>query len=734
MLDDPDWLLQHIRHSFITSDDTGMCEMVLQDSDMLTLTQHKERIRLLKEDKRKELAMRTQKKGLPESFGRSTPVGSPREEASDANGNSIENTSHFSNGSGDLSPIAPSPDIQSGWDFGGRRRSNTAQKLERIKRDKQNRVKVNSIPWRKKNYKISEEDFNYMFQKKDLKSQNTCHEDKRTSTDATNDNFSKLEFLPFMNSLMKDETPSDSTADHLACETIPSDNEDFVTKHSSLTEGLIESNRRHSGEFVRSESYPNEKIGRPRGFSALSKLLTEATEQYNNPFREYSRFDGDGQSAPNIRKINIFVWPYGMEKPKFSILIHVLAQRAKVQDVIGLTCWKYSVENHEPLLSGTTVQRFAFHIAEDDGTVDEDFPPLDANEPFLKFKFTTLALVEKIPTKNDDNGTNEEEGVKETVFVRVNDYEGFSMVKVDNLSITMGEILRRTLTRRKGKNFVGNYVLEYQDRIGEAVNEEQTLESTGVMQFYLVRKHSSRSHTQTNAFNGDISLNNDISSPLSDEPGYTFPPRPANLSSSAPTPPASAGFIFIPTTEYVTFRLNLIRRFRPSVPVDFGVGLHQVDIVRVERRDGSSIPFSLLPHPKNLTIRVGMLAFCEMSDPKTRTSSISASPPSSSGSPTSSKSSFANFDSWSSTSRVYEKMRLKLYYKVAKNNHIDYKHLTLEGPGDDMAEAVDKVNKVMVLYGDRKLQNAFQTHKFGMLSSTTSSSTTTLKRRDSLFR
>lgn len=60
MLDDPDWLLQHIRHSFITSDDTGMCEMVLQDSDMLTLTQHKERIRLMKEDKRKELAMKTQ--------------------------------------------------------------------------------------------------------------------------------------------------------------------------------------------------------------------------------------------------------------------------------------------------------------------------------------------------------------------------------------------------------------------------------------------------------------------------------------------------------------------------------------------------------------------------------------------------------------------------------------------------------------------------------------------------
>lgn len=289
--------------------------------------------------------------------------------------------------------------------------------------------------------------------------------------------------------------------------------------------------------------------------------------------------------------------------------------------------------------------------------------------------------------------------------------------------------------RVHGSSFLNcRYVLEYQDRIGEAVNEDQTLESTGVMEFYLVREHSSRSSTQTNAFNGNIPSLNGIPSPRSDEAGYTFPPKPASLSSPAPTPPAS-GVIFIPTTEYVTFRLNLIRKIRSSVPVDFGVGLHQVDIVRVERRDSTTIPFSLLPHPKNMTIRVGMLAYCDVIDPKTGTSSISASPPSSSGSPTSSKSSFANFDSWSSTSRINEKLRLKLYYQVAKNNHIDYKHITLEGPGDDIGEAVDKVNRVMVLYGDRKLQNAFQMHKFGMLSSAaTSSSTSTLKRRDSLFR
>lgn len=45
VLDDPEWLLRHIRHSFITSDDTGMCEMVIQDSDCMMLDEHRKVIK-----------------------------------------------------------------------------------------------------------------------------------------------------------------------------------------------------------------------------------------------------------------------------------------------------------------------------------------------------------------------------------------------------------------------------------------------------------------------------------------------------------------------------------------------------------------------------------------------------------------------------------------------------------------------------------------------------------------
>lgn len=48
-----------------------------------------------------------------------------------------------------------------------------------------------------------------------------------------------------------------------------------------------------------------------------------------------------------------------------------------------------------PGFHSENVNAYCLHIAEDDGEVDTDFPPLDSNEPIHKFGFSTLALVEK---------------------------------------------------------------------------------------------------------------------------------------------------------------------------------------------------------------------------------------------------------------------------------------------------------------------------------------------------
>lgn len=57
------------------------------------------------------------------------------------------------------------------------------------------------------------------------------------------------------------------------------------------------------------------------------------------------------------------------------------------------------------------VNAYCLHIAEDDGEVDTDFPPLDSNEPIHKFGFSTLALVEKYSSPGLTS--------KESLFVRM---------------------------------------------------------------------------------------------------------------------------------------------------------------------------------------------------------------------------------------------------------------------------------------------------------------------------
>lgn len=63
------------------------------------------------------------------------------------------------------------------------------------------------------------------------------------------------------------------------------------------------------------------------------------------------------------------------------------------------------------LLHSENVNTYCLHIAEDDGEVDTDFPPLDSNEPIHKFGFSTLALVEKYSSPGL--------GPKQSLFVRM---------------------------------------------------------------------------------------------------------------------------------------------------------------------------------------------------------------------------------------------------------------------------------------------------------------------------
>uniref|UniRef100_A0A8C5UNU3 Target of rapamycin complex 2 subunit MAPKAP1 n=1 Tax=Microcebus murinus TaxID=30608 RepID=A0A8C5UNU3_MICMU len=353
-LDNPTIILAHIRQSHVTSDDTGMCEMVLIDHDVDLEKIH--------------------------------PPSMPGDSGSEIQGSNGETQGYI---------YAQSVDITSSWDFGIRRRSNTAQRLERLRKERQNQIKCKNIQWKERNSKQSAQELKSLFEKKSL----------------------------------KEKPPS-------------------------------------SGKQ-----------------SILSVRLEQCPLQLNNPFNEYSKFDGKGHVGTTAtKKIDVYL-PLHSSQDRLLPMTVVTMASARVQDLIGLICWQYTSEGREPKLNDN-VSAYCLHIAEDDGEVDTDFPPLDSNEPIHKFGFSTLALVEKYSSPGLTS--------KESLFVRINAAHGFSLIQVDNTKVTMKEILLKAVKRRKGSQKISGpqYRLEKQSEPNVAVDLESTLESQSAWEFCLVRENS----------------------------------------------------------------------------------------------------------------------------------------------------------------------------------------------------------------------------------------------------
>uniref|UniRef100_A0A674P9A5 Target of rapamycin complex 2 subunit MAPKAP1 n=1 Tax=Takifugu rubripes TaxID=31033 RepID=A0A674P9A5_TAKRU len=362
-LDNPGIILAHIRQSHVTSDDTGMCEMVLIDQDV--------------DLEKCQVAL------VPGSSNyMSTGSGSFNE-----GGNNVTDPH--------ACDLSQSMDITSSWDFGIRRRSNTAQRLERLRKERQNQIRCKNIQWKDRSSSQSVEDFGSLFEKRDFK-------DRQRTTG---------------------------------------------TK------------------------------------STLSLRLEQCPQQLNNPFNEYSKFDGKGHIGTTAtKKIDVYL-SMQMTQEKLHPMTVVTIANARVHDLIGLICWQYTSEGREPKLN-ENVNAYCLHIAEDDGEVDTDFPPLDSNEPIHKFGFSTLALVEKFSSPGLAS--------RQSLFVRINAAHGFSLIPVDSLKITMKEILQKALKKRKGsqKGSGPLYRLEKQTEPNVSVDLDSTLETQSTLEFCLVRENS----------------------------------------------------------------------------------------------------------------------------------------------------------------------------------------------------------------------------------------------------
>ncbi|XP_074149200.1 target of rapamycin complex 2 subunit MAPKAP1 isoform X5 [Sminthopsis crassicaudata] len=220
-LDNPTIILAHIRQSHVTSDDTGMCEMVLIDHDVDLEKFH--------------------------------PPLVPGDNGSEMPGSSVETQGYV---------YAQSVDITSSWDFGIRRRSNTAQRLERLRKERQNQIKCKNVPWKERNATHSAEELSSLFEKKNFKIKSSC-------------------------------------------------------------------------------------VGKP---SLLSVRLEQCPLQLNNPFNEYSKFDGKGHVGTTAtKKIDVYL-PLHTSQDRLLPMTVVTIAHAKVHDLIGLICWQYTSEGREPKL------------------------------------------------------------------------------------------------------------------------------------------------------------------------------------------------------------------------------------------------------------------------------------------------------------------------------------------------------------------------------------------------
>ncbi|XP_035759001.1 target of rapamycin complex 2 subunit MAPKAP1 isoform X6 [Egretta garzetta] len=221
-LDNPTIILAHIRQSHVTSDDTGMCEMVLIDHDV-------------------DL----------EKFNPSSAYGDSGSETQGSNG---ETQGYV---------YSQSVDITSSWDFGIRRRSNTAQRLERLRKERQNQIKCKNIQWKDRNTSYSAEELSSLFEKKNFRVKSPC-----------------------------------------------------------------------SGKQ-----------------SILSVRLEQCPLQLNNPFNEYSKFDGKGHVGTTAtKKIDVYL-PLHTSQDKLQPMTVVTIANAKVHDLIGLICWQYTTTTSMPTVS-----------------------------------------------------------------------------------------------------------------------------------------------------------------------------------------------------------------------------------------------------------------------------------------------------------------------------------------------------------------------------------------------
>lgn len=480
MMDNVDFLISHIRNAFVTSDDTSMSEYVITECQT-------------QDESRRDGGHRYSKNNHMSRSDSNSDCPSDNE-------------------------LKASMDIHPDMDFGAhRRRSNTAQRLEKLKKEKRTQSRIKTITWKETTEQYKVEDKGHLFEKKDLPS--------AEDLDSLTSSVESLDVRP-------------------QCE-------------------------------VKGNRDTEEAEDKPIRRSTLAQQLSEIQAHGSNPFFKYAKFDGRTAGGMPTRKLDIFVTFANLEQRPFPMTILVTAS-AKAQEVVGLVCWHYTQEGRKPDLKtligpidpNCDLSKFSLHMAEDDGEIDTDFPPIVPTDPVSKYGFTKFALVANAPVQP--------KAAIVTIHVPNRGYNSF---QVESMQVTMRELMEKVIKRRKIKIRYGlNYTLEKADKseIGKPVDLDAMLGTMNCLEFYLIRENSSR---------GDVESNGEEDQKIAES---------------------------LLSHQYKSFIVNMCHKLRTNTEVQLGISGDKLEIDPVSIK-GTARLFKQKP----MTYDADCIAACDITDTKT---------------------------------------------------------------------------------------------------------------------
>lgn len=224
--------------------------------------------------------------------------------------------------------------------------------------------------------------------------------------------------------------------------------------------------------------------------SLASEILNESALQPRNPYQMYAKYDGNTSGCAVPKNLCIFVLPVkqrGVRPVKLQLCVDT---NAKISDVVGLACFKYSAAKYEPEIT-RPVSAYALYMAEESGDAEVDLPPFDPTDKLAKYGFTCLAMVPA------DRISPEKSYVGVTVYADSADPLKVTYDSDQTHSTSLAMVRDRALDHfhPDRSHLLIDYVLEDLAVTGQPLNLDLTLHATTVRSFYLVRKNCARAAT-----------------------------------------------------------------------------------------------------------------------------------------------------------------------------------------------------------------------------------------------